>query len=508
MTDTAGLVTIDYIIIALYLAMTIGVGWYHGRRQKNAREYFIGSGNMNTGLIGVSLFATLLSTISYLALPGETIGKGPFILASSIAKPISFLVVGYILIPVYMRQRVTSAYELLEERLGLQNRLLGAGLFIGLRLIWMTLLMYLAARALTVMMGVDEGWIPTIVLVAGLVAVIYTSMGGLTTVVTTDFIQFVLLFGGALLVIAHVTWRFGGFGWVPTEWATHWDTQPVFSLDPSIRLTLFGTVLSGAAWGIATAGGDQTAIQRFMATRDAKSARFAYGTNLVVSFAVVTVLVIVGFALMSYYQMNSHQLPAGWDLAHRADDVFPHYIAYQLPPVISGLVVAAMFAAAMSSVDSGINSITAVVMTDLIGRLRQSPLNDRARLRLSKSLAFGIGAFVVVGSSFIGLVPGNIIAMTQKTSNLVVTPLFSLFVFALFVPFATPWGATIGVISGVISATLIAFSGPIFVPTFDPAYDYDPISFQWIAPVGMVVSIGTGCLASWVMRSIDNHTDP
>ena len=125
--NNPGLVTIDYIIIAAYLAMTIGVGWYHGRRQKNAREYFIGSGNMNTGLIGVSLFATLLSTISYLALPGETIGKGPYILASSIAKPVSFIIVGYILIPAYMRQRVTSAYELLEERLGLQNRLLTGG---------------------------------------------------------------------------------------------------------------------------------------------------------------------------------------------------------------------------------------------------------------------------------------------------------------------------------------------------------------------------------------------
>ncbi len=465
MTDTPGLVTIDYIIIACYLAMTIGVGWYHGRRQKNTREYFIGNGNMNTGLIGVSLFATLLSTISYLALPGETIGKGPYILASSIAKPISFLIVGYILIPAYMRQRVTSAYELLEERLGLRNRLLGAGLFIGLRLIWMTLLMFLAARALTVMMGIDESWIPTIVLIAGLVAVVYTSMGGLTTVVTTDFIQFLLLFGGALLVIAHVTWRTGGFGWIPTEWAPHWDTQPVFSLDPSVRLTLFGTILSSGCWGVATAGGDQTAIQRFMATRDAKSARFAYGANLIVSIAVVTVLSIVGFALMSYYQTHSQLLPSGWDLAYRADDIFPYHISYQLPPVISGLVVAAMFAAAMSSVDSGVNSITAVVMTDLVGRLRGTALAEGTRLRLSKGLAFGIGAFVVIGSSFIGLVPGNIIAMTQKTSNLVVTPLFSLFVFALFVPFATPWGATIGVLCGVVSATLIAFSGPIFVPT-------------------------------------------
>ena len=498
--NNPGLVTIDYIIIAAYLAMTIGVGWYHGRRQKNAREYFIGSGNMNTGLIGVSLFATLLSTISYLALPGETIGKGPYILASSIAKPVSFIIVGYILIPAYMRQRVTSAYELLEERLGLQNRLLGAGLFIGLRLVWMTLLMFLAARALTVMMGVDESWIPTIVLIAGLVAVIYTSMGGLTTVVTTDFIQFVLLLGGALLVIAYVTWRFGGFGWFPTEWPPHWDHQPIFSIDPSVRLTLFGTILSAGCWGVATAGGDQTAIQRFMATRDAKSARFAYGANLVVSIVVVTVLAIVGFALMAFYQTHS-QLPDGWNLAVRADDVFPYHIAYQLPPVISGLVVAAMFAAAMSSVDSGVNSITAVVMTDLVGRLRESPITEASRLRLSRGLAFGIGAFVVFGSSFIGLVPGNIIAMTQKTSNLVVTPLFSLFVLALFVPFATPWGATLGVVCGVISATLIAFSGPIFVPTFAPARDYDPISFQWIAPVGMVVSIGVGCLASWLTRA-------
>lgn len=499
MTDSAGLVAIDYVIIALYLGTTIGIGWYNGRHQKSAQAYFIGTGNMNSGLIGVSLFATLLSTISYLSIPGEMIGKGPFTLASILAQPINFLIVGYGLIPAYMRQRVTSAYELLELRLGLFNRLLGAGLFISLRLVWMTLLMFLAARALTVMMGLDPSWIFPIVLVAGLVAVTYTSMGGLTTVVTTDLIQTLLLFGGAILVICHVTWAFGGLSWLPDAWAPHWDAQPLFSFDPSVRVTFFGTILSAACWTVATAGGDQTAVQRFMATRDASSARRAYGANLLVSVTVVLTLSVVGFALMSYYGRYVGLLPDGWSLSSQADHIFPHHIAYQLPPIVSGLVVAAMFAAAMSSVDSGVNSITAVVMTDIIGRLRAKTLRDRGRLRLSKGLAFAIGTFVVFGSGFIGQVPGNITAMTQKTSNLVVTPLFSLFVFALFIPFATPIGATIGVACGVTAAVLIAFSGPIFVPTFNAAADYDPISFQWVAPVGLAITLATGCLASWLL---------
>ena len=198
---SSGLAVVDWLIICVYAAGTIGLGWYYSRQRCSTKEYFVGTGRMNPVLIGVSLFATLLSTISYLSMPGESLGKGPTYMLSLLAAPAVFGFVGFVLLPVYMKQRVTSAYELLEDRLGPEIRTLGALMFITLRLVWMSLLIYMTASAMTVMLGVGEEMIPWIALVTGLVAVIYyTSLGGLRAVVITDFLQTVLLFGGALLV--------------------------------------------------------------------------------------------------------------------------------------------------------------------------------------------------------------------------------------------------------------------------------------------------------------------
>ena len=235
---TGGLAWIDWTIIAVYALSTIALGWYFGRRQTSIREYFVGSGNMNSLLIGVSLFATLLSTISYLSVPGEILGKGPVYLTTLLALPIVYVIVAYGLLPIYMRQRVTSAYELLESRLGLSVRMLGATMFLTMRLVWMSLLVYLAAKAMIVMLGVDDAYIPVIVMATGLVSVIYTSLGGLRAVVITDLIQTILLFGGALLVVAMITIDMGGFSWFPTHWQASWDPQPMFSLDPKTRVTV------------------------------------------------------------------------------------------------------------------------------------------------------------------------------------------------------------------------------------------------------------------------------
>ena len=530
-----GLTTLDWAIIALYALSTIALGAYFSRKQSTTKEYFVGGGNINPILIGVSLFATLLSTISYLSMPGEASGKGPVMILGLLAYPLVFGVVAYGLLPVYMRQRVTSAYELLETKLGLSVRLLGATMFLALRLVWMALLVYLAAKALVVMMGVEEKWVPLIVLVTGIVSVIYTSLGGLRAVVVTDFMQTVLLFGGALLVIVTVTWKSGGFGWFPTEWHANWDPQPFFSFDPKTRVTVVGTILSILAWNIATAGGDQTAVQRFMATTDVKAARRAMATQLIVGATVCLALYTVGFALLSYFGAHPGELKAGMSLKGDADKLFPHFIANQLPVGVSGLVVAAMFAAAMSSIDSGVNSITAVVLTDYLGRFGVAPKTDRGNVLFARILAFSIGVVVVLGSSLMEHIPGNITAVTSKTVNLLTTPIFGLFFFALFVRFARPVGVWLGAISGVVTAALIAFSGPIvtllarfgvdpgifgvalapdtdsFVVTLlakagvDPGLfgvkmvAGDPVSFQWIGPAALVVNIVVGTLVSYII---------
>ena len=272
-SEAAGLAPVDWAIMGAYVLAVIGLGYYYSRRQRSTEEYFTGSGHMNPILIGFSLFATLLSTISYLSMPGETIAKGPTSLYGLLALPLVYIVVGYGLIPLYMRRHVTSTYELLEDRLGLGIRLLGACLFVVLRLVWMSLLVYLAGQAMAVMLGVGDEWIPAIVFCTGFVAVIYTSLGGLRAVVITDFVQTILMLGGGLLIIGVVSMDLGGFQWFPTSWQDNWDHQPIFSLDPGTRISVVGLILSSLIWYICTSGGDQTVVQRFMATADAAAAR-------------------------------------------------------------------------------------------------------------------------------------------------------------------------------------------------------------------------------------------
>ena len=494
-TSGGGLALIDWIIVALYALGTILLGSYYSRRQTSLEEYFTGGGRMNPTLIGVSLMATSLSSIAYLSIPGEAISKGPVGLANQLAHPFIFVVVGFIFIPFFMRTRVISAYELLEERLGLGIRMLGAVLFLIFRLVWMSLLVFLAAQALAIMMGLDESWVPWITLITGLIAVTYTSLGGLRAVVITDGFQTLFMLAGALLVIGLVTYRMGGLGWFPTTWQPHWDEQPLFSFDPSVRLSILGTIFSTFILASAGLAGDQTKIQRLMATTDARAARRAYATNQIVGIGVVLTLWLVGFALLGLVQNNPELLPAGIDTGANGDKVFPYFISYLLPPGISGLVVAAMLAAAMSSIDSGVNSITAVIDRDFLHRFGKLPSDPRVQARWAKILSFVIGAVIVLGSAFMGGVPGNIWAVTKKTSGLLMTPMFGLFFFAFFVPFARPLGVAAGAICGLTTAVLLAYSGPIFGR--NPITGADPVSFMWIAPGALVVNLTVGTVISY-----------
>ncbi|MDF1813911.1 MAG: sodium/solute symporter [Verrucomicrobiales bacterium] len=485
---------IDWTILGVYAVSTLGLGWFFGRKQKSTKEYFVGSGKMNPFIIGVSLFATLLSTITYLAVPGEVLGKGPIYLSNYLAYPFVYLTIGYILLPVYMRQKVTSAYELLEERLGLSIRLLGATMFLMLRLVWMSLLVYLTAKAIAIMIGASDDMVPVIALVTGTFAIAYTSMGGLRAVVITDMLQTLLLYGGALLVIGTITFKMGGFGWFPSEWQHEvWDVQPVFSLDPSTRITIVGSIVSVFLFIVCTAAGDQVSIQRFMSTRDAKAARKAIAVQLTVGMIVGTTLGVVGLALLGYFQTNPGNLPLDLPLKEQADKLFPHYIAFHLPPIVTGLVVSGLFAAAMSSVDSGVNSITAVVLTDFLGRLRSKPNSKEAQIQFARKLAVGIGVVVVSLSSLIKYIPGNFFGITNRVVNLLTVPIALLFIFALFVPFANAKGVWIGVICSVVCAILVSFSGVIFGT--NPQTGQDLISFQFITPVAFVVGLSVGLIA-------------
>ncbi len=482
---TPGITPLDYGVIIAYGLGMLAVGAYYARRTVSREDYLLGGRQMRSSFVGLSLFATLLSTITYLAMPGEVINKGPVILWTMVSIPIAYVVVGYLLIPQFMALRVTSAYELLETRLGIQVRLLASTIFLATRLLWMALIIHLTAKnVIVVMFGWSESTIPYVAVVIGLVTVVYTSMGGLRAVVLTDAIQSIILLGGALLSIVVITGEMGGVSaWWPREWSPNWDAQPVFSLDPTMRATVVGSIVFMTVWWICTAGSDQMAIQRYLATRDTKAARRAFLVTGLSNIIITLCLASLGFALLGFFQTHPELLGQGMTIDKDGDKLFPFFIVRFLRPGVTGLVVAGLLAAAMSSLSSGINSASSVVSVDFVDRFRSPDRvdSDAAQMRRARLIAVVSGLAAVLLSTVMGGVTGNIMEVTVRTNHIFVAPLFGLFFMALFVPFATTVGTIVGAVAGCAVAVVIAY--------WDLITGGATLSFQWISLISLTVNM-------------------
>lgn len=488
---------IDWIVVALYGFGMLAVGIYYSIHTKTSEEYYLGGRTMRPSLVGLSLFATLISTISYLAVPGEMIKSGPIYLSTILAIPIVFLVVGFLIIPYLTRLPITSAYEILENRFGRGVRLLGCLTFLMIRFVWMGLVTLTASRIVAAASGLGDESVPYIAFVVGAVTVIYSSIGGLRAVVITDVIQTAILFLGAFIAVVLVSVKMGGISWFPTHWASNWDTQPLYSFNPAVRATVLGQVLTAGFWWICTATSDQMAVQRYLATRDTKAARRAFLVNNIADASVSLLLGLLGFALLGFFRTHPEYLTENLNLETRADYLFPYFIVKFFGYGLAGLVISGMLAAAMSSLASGVNSVGTVINTDLIVFMLRRSLSEAQKVRLAKITCLAVGVVVVLLSFVVAKVHGNLLEVTCKTSNLLVGPLFGLFFFALFMPSATAMGAVLGSFYGFITAFFLAFAD---------SFGYAPISFQWILPGSVLVNIAAGGLFS--MLPVDRFPSP
>ena len=488
---TGGLQTLDWVMIGLYAAVIIGIGWAYSRKQTSTEEYFLCSRNMGSFIIGISLTASILSTISYLSKPGEMIKYGPTDLWSVVAIPLYYFAVAYLIIPAFMKLKITSAYELLETRIGLSVRLCGALIFILTRLSWMALLIFLASKSIVVMFGWPASVIPYVVMATGLVSVLYTTIGGLRAVVVTDMLQFFTLMAGALFTMGIITIKMGGVGeWWPDSWMPNWKPQPLFSFDLHVRATVLGAIVYPTVYWLCTAGSDQMAIQRYLSTKDVKTARRAFLITSLSQAVIIVLLAITGMALLGFYRSIPSYRAMGDALFKEADYLFPNFISSYLPAGIAGLVVSGIFAAAMSSVDSGINSTVSIISVDFIDRFKRHRHTQSHDVKLAKYLVMGIGIAIVLISAIMDKVPGNITEVTSKTNGLFVGPLFGLFFMALFVPFATSFGTIIGAYYGLLAAGLVAY--------WDVLTGDAGLSFQWITAISLIVHIVAGIPLSFL----------
>ena len=490
-SDSSILNLLDWIVLAIYGIGMLLVGCYFSRRNKNTDDYMLGGRSMKSWRVGLSLFATLFSAVSYLSMPGEMIKHGPMIWSMIAAMPFVYLVVSWLFIPFIMRLKISSAYELLETRLGRPNRILASMYFLLMRFVWMAVIIFMCADKVIVPI---MGWSPDTALwvsvAIGGLTIIYTSAGGLRGVVLTDVVQSFILFGGSVLAIILIIYQLGSVSAIfPATWPQHWDGWVFF--DPNARVSFLTAVVSVFGWHVFTAGSDQMAIQRYLATRDVRAARRMYLSSILSTVFVYFLLAVLGLAIMAFFQKNPALIPNQISLRESADLLFPRFIVIGLPSGFSGLVLAGLLAAAMSSLSSGINSSCLVIIKDFIIPFHQKPISEQKQVKLAKIISAGVGLLIVLLSLVIGNVKGKLLEVTYKTINLLVGPLFVPFFMAMFIRRAQPTGTFAGMLFSALVAIFISFSNELFGVN---------ISFLWIIPGSFFACAGLSWLLSLLIQ--------
>ena len=488
----SGISVLDWIVIGVFLTLMILLGFLISRRNKSETDYVLGGRNMNPSMVGLSLFATTMSTLSYLALPGEMIRYGYVFFFGCLSYPLAYLIVKRFLIPRFMELNVKSAYEILEIKLGKGSRLLATLFFLLLRFLWMSTVMYATvSTALVPIFGIDPSYTLLITVILILITLVYTTFGGLRAVVLTDTVQTGIMFFGAILVIVLIAFKLGDAHQIfNPDMVRHWDPV-VFRFDATMRMTVGNILLMRFSWQVCTAGSDQMAIQRYMATKDVKSAAHSYKVSLYANAGIEIVLALAGFMVLAFFFHHPDMMASGSDLCAQADTLFPRFIRVGLPTGLTGLIAAAIMAAAMSSLSSGLNSSATVILEDLVKPYAKRRVSDEKRdLRAVKLISALLGVVVTFSALSVALVPGNLIDLMMKVVNLVVAPLFVLFFLALFVKGATD--------RGTILAGLFSFGVAIAIAFFE----IFGIKSLWIMPISFIAGVLGGVFFCFIGRRI------
>lgn len=481
---------LDIVVISVYLLTILGLGISFGRHQSR-REFFVASGSMGWLAVGLSVMATLFSSNSFVFYPSAAFGNSLRIGLSLLAFTLMTPIVVWVFIPVYSRLKVETAYEYLEMRFHVSVRTLAAGLFVLLRIGWMASATYAASLVVASVSGFPQ---TTVIIGLGAFSIGYTMIGGLRAVMWTDVIQFfvfaITIFAALVLILIQ-----SNLG-VSEIVKTYFDGREGLVVDFELSMTLqYGSwaILIGVFLeGLSAFGVDQVAVQRYLSAKSEKTSQIGAWLNLIGMWIVLPGLLMIGVGLFAYFTDNPTELGSGSlteILAENpkvADKAMPGFVRLHFPPGLAGLFLAALMAAIMSSIDSGIHSVTTSLVVDFRDRLCPNirPKTDRGELWSIRLLVLGIGVLSVALACFVGPL-GNVFDIGKKLTAAFGGPLLALFVLALFSRRTTSLGVLFGV--------LISASGTLAL-----MYSQTDWFSVWYWPIGFGSAVLLGYLLSYL----------
>lgn len=435
---------IDILIIVISLVVSLAVGLGFSKKQSSTAQYFSAGGNIPSWAIGFSIFATLISSVTFLAYPGEGFGSHWVRLVQGLMVPIVVIALIGFLVPMYRKVIGLSAYEYFEKRFGYFARLYTALAFILTHFSKMGSVFFLLSLAVASMTGFDTY---SIIIVLGIATIVLTLLGGMEAVIWLDVIQgFLLISGGIITLIILALKLDGGLG----EVFTVANAEGKMSLGPFdwdfVNLTFWVMAINGVFYAIQKYGTDQTIVQRYLTARSDKEAKRASVMGVLMVVPIWVLFMFIGTALYVFYLQGSNALPADT----RADAVFPFFILNEMPVGIIGLIISALLAAAISSLDSDLNCLAAVGVDDFYSKFRPGA-SDIQRLKAGKLFVVlsGIGA-ILVAITYVSAGDKGVLGIVFMLYAIFSGGIVGIFLLGIFVPRSNKKGVYIGIVACVI----------------------------------------------------------
>ena len=479
-----GFSNFDYLVLLSYLLGVTAFGARFGRSQHSVQDYFVGDRSVPWWVISLSIVATETSTLTLIGIPALAFATfahpeqgGNFTyLQVVLGYLVGRLFICAVLIPAYFKGECLTAYALLEQRFGQVARRFAACLFLLMRALAEGVRIFAASLVLSAVLsrslgeGVDLGlWS---ILIVGLLTLVYTFEGGITAVIWTDLVQLVIYIGGSLLACGELISSLpGGVSAIAPEKLQVFS----FSLDMSLPFTFWAGLIGGCFLTMASHGADQLMVQRLLSCKDKRASQKALLLSGLVVFFQFTLFLLIGALLSAYYTA----FPPTVALVNN-DAVFPTFIVERLPHGVSGLVIAAIFAAAMSNLSGSLNSLASTSILDLYGPL--SGERDQNRLlRLSRwaTLVWGI---ILIGIALLARNWGSVFTTGLTIASLVYGPMLGVFLLGLLSPRCTQRGVMVGMGVSLLVMAVVCLKSHL--------------AWTWFVVLGTLVCCASGWLAS------------
>ena len=481
MQKTVSFGVLNWTILLLYLLVMLALGFYFVKRERSTDDYFKGGGRIPWWAAGISIYATMLSAITFMAYPAKAYATDwtycPLLITILL---VSFPVIHYYL-PFFRRLKVASAYEYLERRFNVLTRSFASALFILFIVMRMALVLYLPSLALTAVTGID---IYICIALMGIITIVYSTMGGVEAVIWGDVVQGLILVGGAVLsfffLVLHTDGGFDGF----INIALADDKLQWFDWSLDYRSATFWVILvGGLANNFISYTSDQTIIQRYMTTNSEEGAKRGILLNGILSVVVTFIFFAIGTGLYTFFKTH----PAELDFTmEKADSIFPFFMMSQLPSGVAGLLIAAIFSATMSTISSSINSVATAFTVDFY-KPHHVEASERQAMSVARYASL-ISGLIGVGFAFM-MATWNVFSMLdlfQEILGLLTSGLGGLFLMGIFFPRIGGKSAIFGFCAGIVAVFIVKYS--------------TDVSFLLYGAIGLFVSVFVGYLSSFVFK--------